>query len=271
MGFLLIANAVISALQGAVNIVRAFRKEVYDIPVASGHGHGFWDFYSYSETSKFSVRMTHANAYLALIVDDFTKSLSGSMKRYRDTILSDLSEIVEFESYVYEEAQGSINQISYSGESGKLCFFVYTFTPGISAHKNVEILKSEFMSCEIEMRLAQDWILVNHIKSTFAKTTNSLEIQYLPTSIDSAKVVEAVAIAFAPVVLGLVKVPATFLTLLKASIKQKTEDPYSGISEETYSQSEKLFDDMIKRQEEKDALFKKGVNEIGEAAASLTK
>lgn len=269
MGFVLIATAVVKALQGAIKIVHAFRTEVYDIPVSSGHGHGFWDFYSYSETTKISVKMTQADKFLAKMVNTLTATLSDSMKKCKDEILDELKEVTEFESYQFDECEGSINQISYSANEGKLNFYVYTFTPGVSKRNNIEILKTEQMYCKIEMRIAQDWILINHIKSSFSKTTNSLELQYLPTAIDSAKVVEAVSIAFAPAVLGLMKVPTKFLELLKASIKQKVEDPYSGISKETYEQSEKLFDDMINRQKEKDELYQEGVKEIGEAASSL--
>ena len=269
MGFVLIATAVVKALQGAIKIVHAFRTEVYDIPVSSGHGHGFWDFYSYSETTKISVKMTQADKFLAKMVNTLTATLSDSMKKCKDEILDELKEVTEFESYQFDECEGSINQISYSANEGKLNFYVYTFTPGVSKRNNIEILKTEQMYCQIEMRIAQDWILINHIKSSFSKTINSLELQYLPTAIDSAKVVEAVSIAFAPAVLGLMKVPTKFLELLKASIKQKVEDPYSGISKETYEQSEKLFDDMINRQKEKDELYQEGVKEIGEAASSL--
>ena len=269
MGFVLIATAVVKALQGAIKIVHAFRTEVYDIPVSSGHGHGFWDFYSYSSVESFAVRMSDANKYVSKMIARVTKDLSSSMEKYRTEIIEDMTENLNFETYQFEQCEGSVNQISYSGNEGKLNFYVYTFTPGVSKRNNIEILKTEQMYCKIEMRIAQDWILINHIKSSFSKTTNSLELQYLPTAIDSAKVVEAVSIAFAPAVLGLMKVPTKFLELLKASIKQKVEDPYSGISKETYEQSEKLFDDMINRQKEKDELYQEGVKEIGEAASSL--
>lgn len=274
MAFLAIAQGVLTCLKGALSIVQAFKHESATVPLSSGHGRGFWDFYAFSTTSRKGVGFDKMDKYLReQLLEKRIKRISTPSKKYLDEITNEILEIADYESYQWEEAQFNVNSIGFTQNTGKMYFLVYTFTPKVKESTGQEYCYIETIRMEIEnFRLAQDWLLVNKIKSSMLKGTSSLEFQYLPTGIDSSKIVDAVALAFAPVALGLVKVPENFLKLLGQAIQAQLEKqgdipdiPSKGVSE-----TMNLYEQMMQRQKERDQMAQDGLKEIGEGIGKIT-
>lgn len=272
MSFFAIASGVITCLQGALSIVQSFKRECYTQPVASGHGRGFWDFYSFSTTSRKGIGFNKMDKYLRERVIGTIETINKPSKQYIDTVKSEILEIADYESYQWEEAEFSVNSVQFSQDQGKMYFLIYTFTPKIKESTQQEYCLVQTMRMEVEnFRLAQDWVLVNKVKSSMLKTSSSLEWSYMPASIDSQKIVDAVALAFAPVALGLVKVPDNFLKLLsvaiEAQLNEKSDIPQ--FTSEQLSSTMDLYNQMVERQKERDQMAKDGLSTIGEGISKM--
>ena len=268
MAAIAIALAIITCLQGAVKIVQSFKTEVCEQITGSGHGNGFWDFYSFSTVDTMTIKMekvpTYINKYLISKV--FAKTTSANLLKYKDEICDYLEALADFEGYEVETAQKNVNTISYSNNDLTLFFYITTFTPISTTH-----VRCENMRLETEgIKLAQDWMIVNTISSNMLKVKNVVEHRYIAASLTNEKIVQAIAIAFAPVSLGLVKVPTGFLEAMQEVIKNTnaTDLPQPYTSEQL-KYAQETYDAMIKRQTERDNQTIEGLKVIGEGVASL--
>ena len=268
MSAIAIALAVITCLQGAVKIVQSFKTETVEQITGSGSGKGFWDFYSFSSVDTMTIKLEKVSSYIQkyLIERVFGTTSSPSLLKYKDEICDYLQALADFEGYEVETAQKNVNTVSYNSDELTLFMYITTFTPISGTH-----VRCENMRLETEgIKLAQDWMIVNTITSNMLKTKSVVEHKYLPTSVTVDKVVDAIAIAFAPVSLGLVKVPSGFLTAMQDIVKNTTPadlpQPYTA---DQLKYAQETYEAMVKRQTERDNETIEGLKVIGEGVASL--
>ena len=272
MTFFAIASGIITCLQGALSIVQSFKTECYEQPVASGHGRGFWDFYAFSTTSRKGIGFDKMDQYLRQNVLGRIQKINAPSQKYIDTVTAEILEIADYESYIWDEAEFSVNSVQFSNNAGKLYFLIYTFTPKVKASTGQEYFYVQQMRMEVEnFKLAQDWVLINKVKASMLKTSSSLEWDYRPTAMDSQKLVDAVALAFAPVALGLVTVPDNFLKLLAEAVKAQLESSSDlpQFSTEQIASTMELYNQMVARQKERDQLAQDGLSTIGKGISSF--
>ena len=82
------------------------------------------------------------------------------------------------------------------------------------------------------------------------------------------------AIAFAPVYFGIIRVPSGFLDVLKDAVKKSIDTPTElpgSYTPEQMKYSEAQYNAMIERQKQRDAQAIEGIKEIGDAVAKLGK
>lgn len=274
MSAILIACAVISAISGAVKIVQSFKTETMETITGSGRGEGFWDYYSFSNVERMSIKIEKGEDFINKYIVNkvLAHCNSQAVLKYKQDIQDYMLACAEFQGYEFETAQKALNTVAYENKELTLFMWIYTFTP-VTDDKGREFLRCEGMRLETKgIKLAQDWMLVNTVSSNMLKQKNVLEHRYLPASLTITKVIDALSIAFAPVALGLVKVPSGFLDAIKDCVKNaKVSDLPSPMTAEQLEYAQKNYDAMVARQKERDQMTIDGIKEIGEGVASLKK
>lgn len=206
-------GGIFSAVQSGLQIMSAFRTESISTVAGQGHGTGFWDFYSYSSVGTIMLKIDKANEYVAeRLIPRVIKCDSSEMQKHKDDIVSELQDIADYAELSVGQTDRAFTSTSYSKSSGKLWFYVYTFSAETGGY--VPAVKCSTMLMEIEMKMAQDWLLVNRMETSFFKAKNTFELQYLPASISVKQVADAIAIALAPAVVGLVEIPEKFMSIM---------------------------------------------------------
>ncbi|EAX96064.1 hypothetical protein TVAG_265530 [Trichomonas vaginalis G3] len=270
---LAIASGIISCLAGALKIASAFKTQSSTQIVGSGKGTGFFKFYSNSAVGTRSIAARSCGAYIDRMISNIMADQSAIVQAHKQNIINDLTDIKDFESYAWGDCDNMVNTVSYEKASGSLYMYIYTFSPFISDTRGEGVRVSN-MKIHVDFVMPKDWIIVSKIKSSFFKCTMNQEIQYLDTkSIQMSDVIEAVAIAVAPAVLGLVKLPERFLNVLDTVIKSQMANPDRGIvtapTAEQSAQAYAQFQDMRNKQQEYDQRASEGFSDIKAAIDAL--
>jgi hypothetical protein len=267
MSAIIIALAVISAISGAIKIVQSFKTEVMQTIVGTGRGEGFWNYYSFSNIETMTIKMERGEDFIRnyIVAKALAQAKSPAIQQHKQEITDYMIALADFQGYEFETAQKALNTVSYNNEDLTLFMWIYTFTP--LEIRGKEVLRYEGMRLETKgIKLAKDWMLVNTVSSNMLKQKNVIEHRYLPASLTITKIIDAIAVAFAPVALGLVKVPSGFLDAMKSCVQQaKVSDLPQPMTKEQLEYAQRTYDAFVARQKERDALAIEGIKEIGEA------
>jgi len=233
---------------------------------ATGSGTGFWRYYSNSVVGTRSIAATSCGKYITNMINRVTKEATPALQKHINEVVTDLQDIQEFESYAWGDCDNMVNTVNYNKGSGTLFLYVYTFSPFIHPTRG-EGVKIQSMRITANMELAKDWMVVSKVKASFFKTTMSQEIQYIPQKgIELKHVVEAIAMAMAPAVLGLVQLPERFMTVLDTLLKDQMANPDKGVvTAPTKEQTEfayNQFKDMQTKQDEYEKNAQEGFADI---------
>ena len=264
---LMIIQGVLQAVQGALSIAQAFTKERQQIVGASGEGKGFWSFYSYSNIDHFTAVYEMAPQYITNeLVPNILKHASPDFAKHKDELIDELKDIADYGELSIPGNNLALTTATYHDGTGKMNFFVCSIVPDRSIIGDELGVRFETLRCEISMTLAQNWMLVCNIESQFTSTKSSWEIQYLPTGLDTDKVVDAIAIAMAPAVLGLIEMPEGFMKAMQKTIENHDKTELDLVDPEMLK---KAWDATIKRQKQRDEQFQKGVEQLGQGVSSI--
>lgn len=268
MSGLAILGGICSALTSGLQILSAFRTESASSVVDQGHGTGFWDFYSYSTVGTIMLRAATANEYVAKrLIPRVMKCDSEEMQKHKDDIVSELQDIADYAELSIGQTDRAFTTTSYSKNSGKLWFYVYTFSA--ESQGDVHAVKCSTMLIEVELKMAQDWMLVNRMETSFFKAKNTFEIQYLPKAIDPKEVENAIAIALAPAVVGLVEVPEKFLQIMGGVINSTEPSDLPKYTSETLEQIMAEWEKMVARRQQQDQTMLDAIAKFNQSAATL--
>lgn len=255
MGFLTFVQGFNQALAGANSLLSMFRSSSSSQITGGGPGHWFWEFCSCSVISTTPIGLEDFPRFMKDEVDHILKHQSFSIYSKKDEFFRKLKTHEEYKSYYKGQCLNAINSIGYNKDSGSLHMFIYTFTPNISiwGEKYVNV---KTMNVELKYKMAKNWIIVSKINTNFFRCTATSEIKYLPQKeFSMSDVVQAIGIAIAPAVLGIIPVPPEFLTVMNAAIQHDYETKVKqGIiapSPEVLAQQGQLFQQMVQRQDER--------------------
>ena len=271
MAVLMIIQGILGAVSGALKIASAFRKEQVSLPVYAGKGMGFWDFYSMSNIDRLTVPYDLAPQHIRNIVipDIINRTASESLARFREDLVGELEDMADYGELAVAGNNRALTSASYSSNSGKLFFYIIGLTPKKAIIGDDIGVVFETMRCEVTMTMAQDWMLVCNMEAKFMSAKSSLELQYLPTAIDPNKVVDAIAIAMAPVVLGLVTVPGSFMTVMQGVLKNRDQLEGLQIPDDMQQTIDQAWAQVMQRQEQRDTVYQQGVDELGKGMVTL--
>jgi len=264
-----IITGVISAINGALNIAKAFATQSAEIVVGSGKGTGFWKFYSNSYLGTKAIAMNRVPEYIDKMVDRITKEASPALARKKNDLIDYLQAIKEFDSYVLDECNNMVNVVDYSKSQGTLFFYITTFSPFIHS-KRGEGCKIETISIKVDMKLAKDWMIIQKAQTSFFRSSCHDEIQYLnEKGMKMSDVVEAISVAMAPAVLGLIKLPKGYMKILDTMFKEQQAHPERGTikgpTPEQQAQAYQNFKNMQDRQDKYEENAKEGFKALGNA------
>jgi hypothetical protein len=214
--------------------------------------------------------------YINKQITRITKNTNSELKAHTQEIIDDLEDICEFESYLWGDCDNMVNTVNYDAndEKGSLYLYTYTFSP-LETTKG-DAVKVSLMKIRVShLQLAKDWMVVSKVKTSFLKAKMSQEIQYVPKKgLEMDSIINAIAIAMAPCVLGLVKLPDRFMTVLDTLLKEQMANPSAGVitsptSEQTAALYEK-FKEMQAKQDEYGSSAQDGISDIVSALGSKT-
>ena len=268
-----IISGIISALGGALKIASAFKTQSETSIVGSGSGSGFWKYYANSVIGTRSIGAMDCGRYIDNMMTKIMKEATPAMQKHTNEIIADLQEIADFESYLWGDCDNMVNTVDYNKGAGKLYLYIYTFSPFIHEIRG-EAVQISTLKIKVDMQLAKDWVIIQKAKSSFFKATVSQEIQYLPEKgLEEKHIIEAISIAMAPAVLGLVQVPERFMTILDTLLKEQMENPDAGVvtapTAEQTQQAYEHFQDMRAAQDSYTENASKGFSEMSEAIKGL--
>jgi len=243
---------VMSALSSAVQIAGMFRTQNTETVVGTGGGKGFWNFYSNSQVGTLSMATTNVPRYIERLIERMMRDQGAEVKANRQSVIDNLQDISDFESYAYGQCDHMVNTVTYNKAAGTVFFYVYTFTPFMHATRG-EACTISTMKILCNMALARDWMVVSKVKANFFKTTAKTEIRYLPEKgIQISNVIEAIAIAMAPAVLGLVQIPERFMVMLDKMVhEQFAAGPNAGIPQGPTPEQQAQIDANMKEMRDK--------------------
>lgn len=245
---LAVVSGIIGCLGGAMKIASAFKTQSATTIVGSGTGTGFFKFYSNSVVGNRAMAESSMPQYLDRMIANIMKEQSPIVQANKDAIRDELQDIKDFESYAWGDCDNMVNTVTYNKASGSLFLYIYVFSPFIHERRGNGV-KVANMKIHVDFTLPKDWIIVSKVKSSFFKCTMNQEIQYLDQkTVQMKDVIEAISIAVAPAVLGLVKLPDRFMACLDAIIQTQMQNPDAGIvtapSAEASSAAYQQFQDM---------------------------
>lgn len=247
----------ISGLVGALfsstsmSLITAIKKET-----------GFAQFYSYAffQSSAFAANRCKEN--INYMINGIMKNAAPSIQSKKDEIIQDLNDISEFEFYEEIKCEKMVSTINYNKNVGQMFIHIHTFSPSMHPTKGRIVLK-ESLDLSVKMELAKDWMIVTKAKASFFGASVSQEIHYIPNKgIEMKNIVEAIAIALAPAVLGVVKLPGSFINICGSILEGQRKNPNAGvITSPTSAQTEQalsIFHEMEARHKAivKDSLSK---------------
>ena len=266
-------SGIIGALGGALKIASAFKTQSSTSIVGSGNGTGFWKFYSNSNVGTQPVRAEHCGKYVSKMINKIMNEATPALQTHTQEIIDELNDVSEFESYLLGDCDSMVNTANYNKGSGTFFLYCYTFSPFI--HETFgQCVNIQTLKIKIDMQLAKDWIIVQKAKSSFFSCSVSQEIQYLPEKgLQTSHIINAISIAMAPAVLGLVKLPDRFMTILDTLFQEQIANPNQGVitaptAEQTAAAYEQ-FKDMRTKQEEYEKNAADGFSQMSEALAAL--
>lgn len=267
MAALMIIQGVLKAVQGALSIAQAFTKERQQYIGASGEGKGFWSFYSFSRIDHFTTIYEMAPQYIKTqLVPNILKHAGPEFANKKDELVDELTGIADYAELSVPGNNIALSAATYHDGTGKMNFFVCSLVPDKAIIGDALGVRFETLRCEISMTLAQNWMLVCNIESQFTSTKSSWEIQYLPTGIDAEKICDAISVAMAPAVLGLIEMPEGFMKAMQKTIEHHDKTEVDLIDPEMMK---KAWDETMKRQKQRDEQFQKGVDLLGEGVSTI--
>ena len=227
-------------------------------------GKGYWQFYSTSAYVSRAISSEKCKQYIAYMIDQAMEDSSPGFRSKANEIIQDLNEIADFEMYDETKCQKMINTISYNQGNGKLFVYLHTFAPSIHPTKGPIVL-TEYLKISVKLELAKDWMIVTKGSGNFFGCSISQEIQYIPNKgIELKHIVEAISIALAPAVLGVVKLPERFMNICGSILQSQSKSPKAGVitaqTSEQAKQALSLFNTMADKQK---SLVKSGLSQIG--------
>ena len=215
----------------ALQVMNAFHRTSVTNVIGTGGGRGFWNFYSHSRFKEIPCPMTMVPQYINSLAQMVCNQNPG-IAFLRNNLVNDMNEILNLGSYESGQvATATDNVVTYDKPKGLVHFYIFSCSPAYQSSYNGKWFTSiTTFYLSINLVCSQPWMITHQIKSSLMKTTGKVGIQYLPDpGWDARKQFEALQIALAPMVLGLVPVPATilevFANLISNGVDGKTGAP----------------------------------------------
>lgn len=206
-------------------------------PIEGGNLKGFWKFYSCSHIGKADIPVNYMDKYIDMVLKKSLEDKDIIYLRYGDIFIRKLKTIKHFRSYNFGQTVSSINSVIYSKSRGELKLYVYTFTPYM--HKTLnKTAMVEWLDMKLKIDLAKNFVILSKIKANWFSGSYSEEIRWMDKSIDYNHITHAIAIALAPCMIGLVKIPPSFVREIQILVKDTTMQDY--VTQEAIEHARKL-------------------------------
>jgi len=212
-----LVGACISLAQSVVSLIQAFHVDTQQIHVSSHQGKGFWEFYSYSSIRTVDVPNDRIEEYVSNRLIPQITSTSALSSDQKEDIANDIDDYVFCEGWEVGDLKTAITQINYRKSLGKL----YLYCVSLEANPDHiwgPCTHISQLRTEIDYVLAKDYSL-NACAQIGAFTTKvGYEVSYKPAGLTLERISDAIAIAFAPIYLGLIKLPKDFMQIMARSL-----------------------------------------------------
>ena len=168
-----------------------------------------------SESMSFASKMV-PNA-VKMVRNRIVGDLSSDLFKYKDELINYLDDIRDFDTLSWDRAQIDQFICTYSKESGKLTFFTAMFDPDFSSDK----VTFRYIKIEVKMQLPGIFVIGMSAKGNFFGVSVKQSLEKIEGSLTLNHVIDALVIALAPGMIGLVDLPPTFVQrIMKAAENQ---------------------------------------------------
>jgi hypothetical protein len=256
---LALISGIMTCLGGAMKIASAFKTQSSSTITGTGTGSGFFKFYSKSGISTMSLSVDNCGRYLQRLIDRMMRDQSPSLAAHKQSIIENLQDMADFETYAWGECDNMVNTITYNQGSGRLFFYIYTLSPFQASRGDA--VKVQTMKIDLDITLAKDWMIVTKAKCNFFKSKVSSEIKYLPEKgVELKHIVEAISIAMAPAVIGLVQVPERFMVVLDKMFADQIANPDAGVPKADLDAQRQAYE-QLKEMEDRQAQYEQNAQD----------
>ena len=259
-------------VSSGLQILQSFKTESASYPVGSGHGKGFWEFCSYSVVSNLDCPLQNIEKYLE---NRLLPRMTVHSNKLTEEQLNDMKVVIEdymyVEGWIVGDTDIAISNNVFAQDEQKLYLYLYNFHRDTNRYG--ELVRVSSMYTRTDYRLAEDWTMMCTVSQSMFKGKQATEIKYSTPSLTPEKLVEAYAIAFAPISLGLIRAPENFLKTISDAIARSAENPSElpgEMSDAAKAYSQQLYDAMTARQEQRDATATEAIKQFGTDIASLS-
>ena len=265
MSWLGTLGGIMKCASTGLQILQSFKTESATYPVGSGHGKGFWNFVSYSVVSNLDCPLQNIENY---VENRLLPRMTVHSTRLSEEQLNDMKVVIEDYFYVQGWLVGdtdiAISNNVFAQDEQKLYLYLYNFHRDTNRYG--ELVRVSSMYTRTEYRLAEDWTMMCTISQSMFKGKQATEIKYSTPSLTPEKLIDAYAIAFAPISLGLIRAPENFLKTISDAIARSAENPSElpgEMSDAAKAYSQQLYEAMAARQQTRDALAVQALQEAG--------
>lgn len=190
----------------------------------SGTREGFYQFYSAMESSQITVPVSMMDKIFNLIYKHTYSDNGLEYLMKKDEYIRNIGSMKKYSSYRFGQCINSINNIAYSKNQGKLYMSIFTFTPFLIDINGQKVKSVRYSALKINMQfeMAKYFVVLSKVKANWFKGTYAEEIRWLDQkalTLDS--VVNAMSIALAPCIVGIVHLPPEFVTQIEIMVKDE--------------------------------------------------
>lgn len=270
MSWLSTVGGILNCVSSGLKIAQSFKTESASYVSGSGHGAGFWHFVSYSVVSNLDCPLQNIENY---VENRILPRLTQHAPTLTDEQANDMKQVVEDYFYVMGWLVGdtdiAVSSCSYITEEGQMFLYLYNFHR--DTNKYGELVTVSSMYTRTDYEIAKDWIMMTTITQSMFRGKQATELKYTDPSLTPEKLIEVYAIAFAPISLGLIRAPQNFLNTIEDCISKAAAsgDLPSECSDAVKDYTKELYQQMVDRQEKRDATATEAIKELGSDIASL--
>lgn len=207
---------------------------------AGGRGYytqdGFYDYTANVYIHEQAVAVEYLDKYLGKVIDSCVRDGSAAVASKAQEMIDYLKTVKRFSSYKFGSCVNSVNSVVYNKNKGELYLKLIYLEPYLIKARGTtfKAARASHLYFSIHFEMAKDFVILAKVKANWFRGVYSEELRFIDEkAITKETVTQAMAMALAPCILGIVKMPAAFITQVEIIAQNADEETRQAVAEAT--------------------------------------